>query len=93
MNSTCPRCGGAFECGAGERPQSRAAPSPPPEGVKSPRDGPSVTCAGHCDCFELQLPPALRDELAQRWSGCLCLRCLRELAVEPLAPPSPTPSP
>jgi KDO2-lipid IV(A) lauroyltransferase len=29
-----------------ERPQGRAAASPPPEGVKSPRDGPSGPCEG-----------------------------------------------
>jgi len=35
--------------------------------------------AGHCDCFGIRLTDRLRAELAERYSGCLCLRCLREL--------------
>lgn len=38
--------------------------------------------AGVCDCFELRLSEALRQRLAAEFSGCLCLRCLRELAAE-----------
>lgn len=49
-----------------------------------PRCGGGFACgvkAGHCDCFDLQLSQALREQLAARYPGqCLCLRCLRELA-------------
>jgi hypothetical protein len=34
-----------------------------------------------CDCFELRLSDALRHRIAAEFSGCLCLRCLRELAA------------
>lgn len=57
-------------------------PSSAPE-ARCPRCGGGFDCGaarGHCDCFELKLSEALRAELAQRYSGCLCLRCLRELA-------------
>ena len=53
-DTTCPRCGGAFHCGA-----SDAAP---------------------CACTALTLSAALQADLRQRYSGCLCLRCLAELA-------------
>lgn len=53
----CPRCGGAFHCGAND-----AAP---------------------CACTTLQLDDATLADLRQRYSGCLCLGCLRELAAEP----------
>ena len=32
-----------------------------------------------CDCFDLKLDDAMRQQLAQQYSGCLCLACLREL--------------
>jgi hypothetical protein len=47
-----------------------------------PRCGGGFECgvnAGHCDCFGIRLTDRLRAELAERYSGCLCLRCLREL--------------
>ena len=61
LASTCPRCGGGFECGAN---------------------------AGRCDCFGIRLTERQRAELAGRYSGCLCLRCLRELGGAPA--PQPT---
>ena len=56
----CPRCGGAFHCGAVD-------PEP-------------------CACTTLVLAPPLLAELRQRYRGCLCLGCLRELAAAPGAP-------
>ena len=32
-----------------------------------------------CDCFDLQLSQALRQQLAVQYSRCLCLPCLRAL--------------
>jgi hypothetical protein len=40
---------------------------------------------GQCDCFELHLSDALKAELAQRYTGCLCMDCLRELAASEAA--------
>lgn len=47
-----------------------------------PRCGSSFACGAagaHCACFDVKLPEALRADLAQRYTGCLCLACLREL--------------
>lgn len=47
-----------------------------------PRCGGGFECgvqAGHCACFGIRLTERLRAELAERYSGCLCLPCLREL--------------
>jgi hypothetical protein len=47
-----------------------------------PRCGGGFECgvqAGHCACFGIRLTERLRSELAERYSGCLCLPCLREL--------------
>lgn len=55
-----------------------------------PRCGGGFECgvnAGHCHCFGIRLTDPLRAELAARYSGCLCLRCLREL-MEAGAPPA-----
>ena len=56
-----------------------------------PRCGHGFHCGAqeaHCPCFDLRLTPelrdhdvGLRDQLAQRFQGCLCLRCLVELAA------------
>lgn len=48
--------------------------------ARCPRCGGDFGCganAGHCDCFGIRLSDALRAELSARYSGCLCLRCLR----------------
>ena len=50
--------------------------------ARCPRCGGGFECgmqAGHCACFGIRLPERLRAELAERYSGCLCLPCLREL--------------
>lgn len=61
-------------------PSPRAAP----QAATCPRCGGGFECgaeAGHCDCFELRLSEAQRAEIAARYEGCLCLRCLRDLAT------------
>ncbi|MCY4753094.1 cysteine-rich CWC family protein [Pelomonas aquatica] len=35
--------------------------------------------AGDCACNGIHLTDSLRTQLAARYSGCLCLPCLREL--------------
>jgi len=50
--------------------------------VSCPRCGGGFECgvqAGHCACFGIRLTERLRVELAEQYSGCLCLPCLREL--------------
>jgi len=50
--------------------------------ARCPRCGGGFECgvqAGHCDCFGIRLTERLRVELAEQYSGCLCLPCLREL--------------
>ena len=53
--------------------------------AQCPRCGGAFECgvnAGHCACFGLRLTHTLRAELATRYSGCLCLRCLGELVEQ-----------
>lgn len=50
----CPRCGGAFHCGADD-------PTP-------------------CPCTAFTLTATRLAELRRTYTGCLCLRCLAELA-------------
>ena len=52
-NAGCPRCGGAFHCGANE---------------------------ASCDCAQIDLDDAMLVALRETFAGCLCLRCLREVA-------------
>lgn len=58
-----------------------------------PRCGGGFGCgaqAGRCDCFDIRLTEPQRQALAARYSGCLCLACLRELAAgEPGRGPLP----
>nr|WP_316643225.1 cysteine-rich CWC family protein [uncultured Roseateles sp.] len=47
-----------------------------------PRCGQPFHCGvadARCDCFDLQLTPGLRQQLAQQYSSCLCVSCLRQL--------------
>jgi hypothetical protein len=50
-----------------------------------PRCGAPFRCgvadAGPCPCTTLALDAATRAEANRRWHGCLCLRCLAELAA------------
>jgi hypothetical protein len=52
---------------------------------RCPRCGGSFHCgvsdAAPCPCSTLTLSPELQVQLRQRWSGCLCLRCLQALAA------------
>lgn len=51
-----------------------------------PRCGGGFHCGANdaepCACGALQLNPALLAELRVRYTGCLCLACLRALAGE-----------
>jgi len=38
-----------------------------------------------CDCFELKLDEVMRQQLASKFQGCLCLACLRELQLQAAA--------
>ena len=57
-----------------------AAPSPD----RCPRCGAAFHCgindAAPCACTTPQLSAALQLTLRERYRGCLCLRCLHELA-------------
>ena len=49
---------------------------------RCPRCGGGFHCGAqdaHCDCFDLNIGPALRERLAREYLGCLCVRCLKEL--------------
>lgn len=59
----CPRCGGAFTCGA-----AGSAP---------------------CACTTVHLSAELQARLRQRYTGCLCLACLRALAAGASIDPAP----
>lgn len=37
--------------------------------------------AGACACTTVTLPPTLLADLRGRYTGCLCIRCLSELAA------------
>ena len=46
-----------------------------------------------CDCFAVQVPEAARRLLRERYTGCVCLSCLREVARQAgpaTAPPEAT---
>ncbi|MFY9511372.1 MAG: cysteine-rich CWC family protein [Rubrivivax sp.] len=57
---------------------------PLPLDERCPRCGGGFHCgvndAAPCPCSTLTLSAELQAELRQRYSGCLCLRCLAELA-------------
>ena len=57
----------------------------PPAIDRCPRCGGGFHCgaadAAPCACSTLTLSAALQADLRLRYSGCLCLRCLRELAA------------
>jgi hypothetical protein len=55
LDDRCPRCGGAFHCGAAD--------------------------PGPCACTTVRLDAATLATLQARYSGCLCLRCLADVAA------------
>jgi hypothetical protein len=46
--------------------------------------------AAPCACTGQKLNAALLQQLRERYSGCLCLGCLRELAAQAEITPTPT---
>ncbi len=52
---------------------------------RCPRCGGSFHCGVHdpapCACTTLVLSAELQARLRERYTGCLCLRCLQELAA------------
>lgn len=67
----------------------------PPEtlGDRCPRCGGNFHCGAQdaqpCPCGQLTLSPGLQAALRQRYTGCLCLRCLAVLAEEDRAGTAP----
>jgi len=59
---------------------------PPADLDRCPRCGAAFHCGmndpGPCACTTLTLSPALQARLAAAYRGCLCLRCLAELAAQ-----------
>ncbi len=54
-------------------------------GDTCPRCGQRFNCGvddttAPCPCTALHLTPSLLADLSERYQGCLCLRCLAELA-------------
>ncbi|WP_310385088.1 cysteine-rich CWC family protein [Roseateles sp.] len=52
---------------------------------RCPRCGNAFHCGAaepRCDCFELNLSPALRQQLAQQYAGCLCVACLKSIQLD-----------
>jgi hypothetical protein len=65
-------------------PPAKTVPTGDLIAATCPRCGGGFGCgaqAGRCDCFDIHLTEPQRQALAARYSGCLCLPCLRELAA------------
>jgi hypothetical protein len=64
--------------------EGRSAVSPQRGADRCPRCGSGFHCgaadAAPCACSTLVLPAALQSTLRARFSGCLCMDCLRDLA-------------
>ncbi|MBL8475317.1 MAG: cysteine-rich CWC family protein [Methyloversatilis sp.] len=56
---------------------------------RCPRCAGRFTCGAAgpapCDCFTLTIDPGVLADLRERYFGCLCLACLRELSDAPSA--------
>ncbi|HEY1090168.1 MAG TPA: cysteine-rich CWC family protein [Burkholderiaceae bacterium] len=62
---------------------------------RCPRCSGSFHCGAtdaHCDCFDLKLSDALREQLKKDYEYCLCVACLRELARQEAEPSSSHPT-
>ncbi|MDT9000645.1 cysteine-rich CWC family protein [Paucibacter sp. APW11] len=49
---------------------------------RCPRCGQAFHCGAQdarCDCFDLKLSEALRQQLAAQYERCLCIACLKAL--------------
>jgi Cysteine-rich CWC len=57
---------------------------------RCPRCGGEFHCgfddAEPCACASVQLDEATRAALRQRYTGCLCMTCLRAIAADAAAP-------
>lgn len=52
---------------------------------RCPRCGEAFFCGAaepRCDCFDLNLTAAMRRSLAEQYSSCLCVACLKALQLE-----------
>ena len=52
------------------------------DNARCPRCGKAFHCGAQdaaCECAQVQLTDALRAELQQRYTGCLCVACLHAL--------------
>ena len=62
---------------------SEAGPTPPSD-ARCPRCGGGFHCgagdASPCPCTRVELDAATLAALRERYTGCLCLRCLAALA-------------
>jgi hypothetical protein len=64
---------------------------PLPFNENCPRCGQPFRCGAQddrCDCFDLKLTPELREQIARDYSDCLCVSCLKELALATPASPA-----
>lgn len=70
---------------------NEAAPLPEASD-RCPRCGGGFHCgvndAGPCACTTVTLSAALQATLRTQYAGCLCLRCLAELAAADTSPPA-----
>lgn len=63
---------------------------------RCPRCGGGFRCEaaagqpGPCDCFAVRVPEAARRLLRERYTACVCVHCLRELAAHAEPDSAPT---
>jgi hypothetical protein len=60
--------------------------------ARCPRCGDTFGCgaanASPCACTRVRLSEALRTQLRESYSGCLCLGCLLALGAQPVVEPA-----
>lgn len=68
-----------------------------PDDARCPRCGRGFHCGMHdpqpCACTTLRLSTATLQRLRARYSGCLCVQCLGELAADEVLSPPASPHP